>query len=254
MGVVMAGQPPHSLQSRLGGRERQALGPEPQALGVERHDVDRLRRSRHRAECQARRGRSLHHEQRKAPGGCLRARLCAKDRSRCITSRSSRRLPIRSTRRSEAIRWRACSKTTWSNLATPRSSPTRRPPTGSPNTSTTGPSTARSMLSLQPEFFVEISEELAKEKGIKRRLGARLVEARLGESQGVCDQADQATDLRRQDRPCRRHPAALGLHGRGPQGLWAEFADALCRRRQCRDAGIQGVPGRYRAHRSGPVA
>ena len=37
--------------------------------------------------------------------------------------------------------------------------------------------------SLQPEFFVEISEELAKEKGIcQRRLGQRLVEARLGES------------------------------------------------------------------------
>ena len=68
--------------------------------------------------------------------------------------------------------------------------------------------------SLQPEFFVEISEELAKEKGIRqRRLGPRLVEARLGESQGVCDQADQAADLRRQDRPCRRHSAALGLHG-----------------------------------------
>ena len=34
---------------------------------------------------------------------------------------------------------------------------------------------------LQPEFFVEISEELAKEKGIEqRRLGAGLVEARLG--------------------------------------------------------------------------
>ena len=91
--------------------------------------------------------------------------------------------------------------------------------------------------SLQPEFFVEISEELAKEKEhCQRRLGPRLVEARLGESQGVCDQAHQADDLRRQDRPCRRHPAALGLYGPRPQGLWAQFAHPLCRRRQCRDA------------------
>ncbi len=70
----------------------------------------------------------------------------------------------------------------------------------------------------------------------QRRLGPRLVEARLGESQGVRDQAHQADDLRRQDRPCRRHSAALGFHGPRPQGFWAQFADALCRRRQCRDA------------------
>src|SRR5580692_9732581 len=44
------------------------------------------------------------------------------------------------------IRWRACSKATWSSSATPRSFPTRRPPTVSPSTSTIGPSTARSML------------------------------------------------------------------------------------------------------------
>ena len=49
---------------------------------------------------------------------------------------------------------------------------------------------------LQPEFFVEIGEELAKEKGIdQRRLGPGLVEARLGESQGGGDQTYQAADL-----------------------------------------------------------
>ena len=68
---------------------------------------------------------------------------------------------------------------------------------------------------LQPEFFVEISEELAKEKGITNGGWVRgLVQARLGQGQGRGDQADQAADLRRQDRARRRHPAALGLHRR----------------------------------------
>ncbi len=53
-------------------------------------------------------------------------------------------------------------------------------------------------------------------KHCQRQLGPRLVETRLGESQGVCDQAHQADDLRRQDRPCRRHSVALGFHGSRP--------------------------------------
>ena len=47
--------------------------------------------------------------------------------------------------------------------------------------------------SLQPEFFVEISEQLAKEKSIKiRRLGAGLVEARIGEGESRRHQADRS--------------------------------------------------------------
>ncbi len=37
MGVVVAGQPPHPVQPRLGRHERQAVGSEPQAARVERH-------------------------------------------------------------------------------------------------------------------------------------------------------------------------------------------------------------------------
>ncbi len=91
--------------------------------------------------------------------------------------------------------------------------------------------------SLQPEFFVEISEQLAEgEEHQIRRLGAGLVEARIGEGESRRHQADRAADLRRQDRPHRRHPPALGLHGRGEEGLRPELAHALCRRRQHRDA------------------
>ena len=68
---------------------------------------------------------------------------------------------------------------------------------------------------MQPEFFVEISEQLAQEKGINlRRLGQGVVEPRLGEGEGGGDQAHHAAHLRRQDRAHRRHPAALGLHRR----------------------------------------
>ena len=52
---------------------------------------------------------------------------------------------------------------------------------------------------LQPEFFVEISEQLAAEKGVAAGDWVRGVEqARLGEGEGGRHQAHQAPDLRRQ--------------------------------------------------------
>ncbi len=52
-------------------------------------------------------------------------------------------------------------------------------------------------------------------------------------------------------------PLRLGLHRPGPEGLRREHADAIRRRRQYADAGVQGVPGERRkrpAHRSQPEA
>ena len=60
--VVVAGQPPHPLQSVVGGHRRQSMGSDPQAVLVGRHEMDRLRRAGHRADRQAGRGRALHHE------------------------------------------------------------------------------------------------------------------------------------------------------------------------------------------------
>ena len=176
-----------------------------------------LRRAGHRADGQARRGRSVHHEPgrrlaplhpghdaRRAVPGALRAVRVA-DRQR------------RSHRRSAAIRSPGCSRATW------RSSAKRS--AEFPYAATSYRLTehfhfwtkhVRVNAVMQPEFFVEISEELAAEKGHRQgRLGAGLVEARLDQGQGGGDQADQAADLRRQDRPYRRHSAALGLHRRG---------------------------------------
>ena len=103
---------------------------------------------------------------------------------------------------------------------------------------------------LQPEFFVEISEQLAKEKGIKKGGWVRVwskrgsVKAKAVVTKRIKPlMCDGKTGAR------RRHPAALGLHRRGAQGLRPQLADALRGRRQHRDAGIQGVPGGHRAHR-----
>ena len=81
---------------------------------------------------------------------------------------------------------------------------------------------ARVNAILQPEFFVEISEQLAKEKGIAgRRLGAGLGQARRAEGQGGRDQAHQAADLRRQDRACGRHSASTWLHRAARKKGWS---------------------------------
>ena len=68
----------------------------------------------------------------------------------------------------------------------------------------------------QPEQFVEIGEELAKEKGITH--GDRVkVQSKRGDDpvRGRGDQADQGARLRRQEGAHRRHPDPLGLHRRG---------------------------------------
>ena len=66
LGLQLAGQPPHPVQPRQRGQERQALGPQPEVPGLERHQLGRRRRrARHAARRGARpeRGR-IHHEPR----------------------------------------------------------------------------------------------------------------------------------------------------------------------------------------------
>ena len=143
MVVVVAGQPPHPLQSRVGRHQRQSMGSQPQAVVVGRQQMDRLRRAGHRADRQAGRGRAVHHEPRRD-----RASVHARHDARRAVPGALRAVRIAGgqrvwRRRCAAIRPPACSRTTWSSSATPRSSPMRRPPTGSPSTSTSGPSTTR---------------------------------------------------------------------------------------------------------------
>ena len=130
MGVLVAGQPPHPLQSRFGGPERQCLGSEPQAHRVGRREVGRLRRPRHRADGQAGRGRAVHHEPggdgapvhpghdaRRAVPGALRAvRIADRQPDRAEHPRQSGRARLQG--RHGAVRRRR------------RTSPMRRRPTG----------------------------------------------------------------------------------------------------------------------------
>jgi formate dehydrogenase major subunit len=80
-----------------------------------------------------------------------------------------------------------------------------------------------------------------------RPLGPGVVETRCREGQGRRDQTDRAADMRRQAGAYHRHPAALGLHRRDQGRFRPELAHPLCRRRQLRDAGVQGIPGRHQA-------
>ena len=71
---------------------------------------------------------------------------------------------------------------------------------------------------MQPEFFVELSEELAAGEGHQNgAAGPDLVAPRLGQGKGGRDQAAEAAADRRQDRAHRRTAAALRLHRRGPR-------------------------------------
>jgi formate dehydrogenase major subunit len=93
---------------------------------------------------------------------------------------------------------------------------------------------------LQPEEFVEIGEVLAKEKGIDAgRLGARLVEARLGRLQGLCHQAHQAADGDGKPTHVIGVPIHWGFTGQARKGYGANtltpfVGDANTRRRNSR--------------------
>ena len=101
---------------------------------------------------------------------------------------------------------------------------------------------------LQPEFFVEISEELAKEKSIE--LGGWV---RVWSKRGSV-KAKAVVTKRIRPLICDGktvHVVGIPLHwgftGAARKGFGPELADALRRRRQLPDAGIQGVPGEHRA-------
>ena len=102
---------------------------------------------------------------------------------------------------------------------------------------------------MQPEFFVEISEQLAKEKGITPGGWVR-VWSKRGSVKAKAVVTKRIKPLTCDGKTV--HIVGIPLHwgftGAAQEGLRPELADALCRRRQHRDAGVQGVPGRYRAH------
>ncbi len=234
--VVVAGQPPHPLQSRVGGHRRQAVGSEPQAVVVGRRQMDRLRRAGHRADRQAGRGRALHHEPgrhraavhagldaRRAVPRALRAvRIADRQSAGAEDSRQSGRPRVQG--RHGAVRRRQGVPLRGDLLPAHRALPLLDQARPDQRLAATG------------VLRRDLRAARRREVHQKWRLGAGLVEARLGQGEGLRHQADRAADLRRQNRAHRRHSPALGLHGRGEEGLRPELAHALCRRRQHRDA------------------
>ena len=101
---------------------------------------------------------------------------------------------------------------------------------------------------LQPEFFVEISEELAKEKNIELGGWVRVWSKRGSvKAKAVVTKRIRPLICDGKTVHIVGYPAALGLHRRCAERLGTEFADALRRRCQFPDTGVQGVSREHRA-------
>ena len=129
VGVLLARQSPHPLQSRLRRSSGQGLGSQAEADRMGRRQVGRVRRARHRADGQAGGGAAFHHEPRRhgSPVGS------PDDEGRPVPGalralREPDREPDR--RQDWATRRRACSRATWRCSAMPRSSRMPLSPTG----------------------------------------------------------------------------------------------------------------------------
>ena len=106
---------------------------------------------------------------------------------------------------------------------------------------------ARINAILQPEQFVEIGEELAKEKGIKaRRPGQGALQARLDQGGGGGHQAHPAAQVDGKTVHTVGIPIHWGFKGVDQERLPRQHADAVRGRRQHPDAGVQGVPRQRR--------
>ena len=151
-------------------------------------------------------------------------------------------------RRSGATRRRASSRTTWRRFGDAKEFPYAATSYRLTEHFHFWTKHARINAILQPEFFVEISEELAKEKGIEQGGWVRVWSKRGSiKAKAVVTKRIKPLTGRRQAGARRRHTAPLGLHGRGEEGLRPQLADPCRRRREYRDAGIQGVSREHRA-------
>ena len=103
---------------------------------------------------------------------------------------------------------------------------------------------------LQPEFFVEMSEELAAEKGIQPGQMVRVWSNR-GEVKGRAFVTKRFIPLQIDGKTVHSigMPLNFGFIGLTKKASPINCADAAGGGRQRADAGVQGVPRRCRAHR-----
>ena len=117
-------------------------------------------------------------------------------------------------------------------------------PTGSPSTSTTGRRTIPYNVQLQPEFFVEIPEELAREKGIANGDHVRVTSARGSiEGRAMVTRRIKPMQVAGKTVVSDRLPDPLGLPRPRPAArLAGQPRDADRRRSEFVRAGVQGLP------------
>ena len=166
-----------------------------------------------------------------------------------ITSRWNRRSPtIRCTR---TTRWPITTRLPASSpkidipSAPMKSFRMRRPPTVSPNTSTTGRPTCCSTPSSSRKSSSRSARCWLASWASPRGKGAGSLKARAYRCGGGGDQAPASAAGGRAHRASGRYPDPLGLHRRGEKGPPDQHADPLRGRRQ-RRPGIQVVPGERR--------
>ena len=256
VGVLLAGQSPHPLQSRLRRSAGQGLGSQAQADRVGRVEVGRLRRARHRA--------------RRAKPDVVQPFIMNPEGTARLWVRGMMKdgpFPVHYEPFESPV-----ANVLWPKI---RGNPAARVFKGDmevfgdakefPYAATTYRLTehfhfwtkhVQVNAMLQPEFFVEISEQLAKEKGIKKGGWVRVWSKRGSvKAKAVVTKRIKPMTDRRQDRARGRHPAALGLHRRGAQGLRPELADAVTwatptsRRRNTRRSWWTSSPSPARWHR-----
>ncbi len=106
---------------------------------------------------------------------------------------------------------------------------------------------ARINAILQPEQFVEIGEDLARDKGIKHGDKIKVqLEARRDHGRRGRDQAPADAGRGGQEDLHGRHSDPLGLQGSGQARLSHQHADAVRGRREHQHARVQDVPGERR--------
>jgi anaerobic selenocysteine-containing dehydrogenase len=149
--------------------------------------------------------------------------------------------------RPSAIRRRGCSRATWKPSARPRTSPMWPPPTAWSSTSTYW--TKHSMINavLQPEQFVEISEELAKEKGIATGDKVKVRSNRgFIKAVAVVTKRIKTLDVDGKKVHTVGIPLHWGFKGVTKPGFITNTLTPFVGDANCADAGIQGVPGQHR--------
>ena len=250
LGLLLAGQPPHHVQPRVGRRRGQALGSHAAGHRLERREVGG-RRSRHQARLPARQVRRVHHaaegvgrlfapvlndgpfpEHYEAIEAPVDNPLHPKVTSNPVTKKFTSDKDIYGTKRGLPDRLH--------DVSADRALPLLdQAPGGWP----------RVLNELQPGFFVEIPEALAEQKGIANGSKVKVTSAR-GSIEGVAMVTKRLYPLKIDGKEIWQigFPIHWGYAAGddGPHRPARQHADAVRDGPEHLDAGVQGLPRQAR--------